>query len=297
MRHYFAGLAGLLLSGCAANPSVRYALVPDGSAADIPHMIDAFYFQKNSIRIEIKNTAAAGKPEALDMVVTNRKIEDRSHRIVALRDDSPWKRTIVNFAKVENSDLIQTAGIEVQDRRVEFLQNVAGVIKTIIPLVAGVAGGNQLGPRCQGFPAQPCELDLIVDLAMTATAGESPPGQNLVVRWTDRPSSAIPADSFYRSVVAIPVSGLYYAACRGVEIRFKTPSANYTWSGKIADPRWLEYVAFPRKGNIRMHEQCGVSVTSEKDPTQPLDAVVSAAVTQAVAIKDALDKAGKGDDK
>ncbi|TXC69787.1 hypothetical protein FSB78_01555 [Sphingomonas ginsenosidivorax] len=259
-------------------------------------MIDAFYFQRNAIRMELKNSAAAGTPENLDLVVTNRRVEDRRNRILLLRDDTLWKRTTINLAKVENTDLIQTAGVEVEDRRAAFIQTTGGIVKVVIPLVAGMAGAADLGAKCKAFPTQPCDLDPVRDLAMSKQGGTKTSGTT-TLSWTEVPRSALPAVSFYGGVMSQPSRGLYYAACRGIDIILVTPTTTYRWTGKIADPRWLDFVAFPRKGNLRMHDQCGVSTTSEKDPTQPLDTVISAAVTQAIAIKDAIEKADKGDAK
>lgn len=49
----------------------------------------------------------------------------------------------------------------------------------------------------------------------------------------------------------------------------------------------------PRKGKVEFHAQCGVSVTSEKDPTASLDAVVATGVAQGIAVIEAYENAKK----
>jgi hypothetical protein len=302
--------AFLILAGCTVNPSVRY--IEANSAADIerirPSLIDSFYFQETEIRIEFRNISESGKPTSYSLVVTPSQREDSSRRIMVLREDPLWSRTNLTFTKIENTDLVATAGVEVQDRRVEFLQNAGAIIKTIAPLVMGADGKPRLG--CVNFPAQACELnatELIPsgDGAKFKDVGSAADPTGLEVQWGKVPATALRAEGAF-AAPGRKANGLYYAACRDLAVTYaaavtpatgQTPTLKqvYTWRGKVADPTWLEFAAFPRKGTIRMHSQCGVSTSSEKDPTQPLDAVINTAVVQTIAIKDALDKAAKDD--
>lgn len=293
------------LCGCAANPTVRYQSLTEGQSLQqiSPRLIDTYYLQKNQILLEWKNTAAQGKPPVNELVVTNTRLEDQAHRMLLLRGDQPWTRTTINLVKVENSDLIASAGVEVADRRAELLQSAGTVLKTLAPLGFGVAGGapQPLPQSCQAFPQAPCLLVPSDDLAIEPQSGSVGDPKGLRLSWGAVPPTAVRRDTLLASLNGQRLNGLYYAACREFSVTFyqpaaivngtSVPAALSTWRGKFADPRWVEYVAFPRKGSVRMHSQCGVSTTSEKDPTLTTDALISAAVTQAMAVKEAIDKA------
>ncbi|MBR7619968.1 hypothetical protein JKL49_11260 [Phenylobacterium sp. 20VBR1] len=270
-------------------------------------LVDSFYLQSNQLTIEYKNVAAADKPVRDELVVTNKKTEDKGRRIMMLHDDPIWTKTTVNIVKTDNTDLISSIGVEVTDRRSELITNSATVIKTLVPLFAAAAGGT---PKvCDGVdPATaPC---------VWQPGAPSGPARNLVVKMEPPSKTAIALDdtpTAYESVAKGRLNGIYYAACRNLKISYfpeatvaaaeaaakaagkseaaGTPTAALVWEGKVADPHYVEFIAFPRKGSVTMHSQCGASVTAEKDPTATADALISATVAQAMAIKDAIDKA------
>lgn len=296
--------ATLLLGGCAVNPTVRYQAASDPTAVAGARidLIDSYVLQKNELRIEFKNTAADGKPPNFDLSVVNTKLEDQSRRLMLLRGDRFWTRTTLNISKVENTDLIASAGVEVEDRRIELIQTGGAILKTLIPFVAGVAGDTPV-PVCGDFPTSPCSFVPTDELpTMTKDGGRIGDRTMFAFSWGPISSTAEASEKVLPNLSRQRRNGLYYAACRDFVVRYLqiVPAAAgaaqkqakvFEWRGKLADPRYVEFVAFPRKGNIRMHTQCGVSTTSEKDPTKTTDAVVSEAITQAIAVKAALDKA------
>lgn len=301
MRRIFL-LAGLMgLSGCAADPSVRYveATSPAAVADAAPKLIDSFYLQRNDVGIALHNSAADGKPPNWDLLVTDVRAEEPAHRIMILRDDNAWTRTNVSLAKIENSDLIDSAGISVEDHRAELIETVATAAKTLVPLMVGASPGeqeNQSIPGCENIAMRACTLPQPSELGIShaaATRGDP----SLRISWGAVPASALPTATFIAQLGTRHVHGLYYAACRGLEIRAvgEGPTNGYpqqaifSWKGKIADPRWVEFVRFPRKGSIRMHSQCGVSISSEADPTQSTAALITTALTQAAAVKAAIE--------
>lgn len=309
MRRGLALLCSIGLTGCAADPSVRYveASSPAAVAAASPHLIDSFYLQKNDVHIALRNNAAAGKPPTYDLVVTDTRAEEPTHRLMVLRDDSVWTRTSINLAKVENSDLIENVGVAVEDHRMELIQTIGTAAKTILPLLlAPAAGGPPVVPKledrliaeCTDFPKVDCDLPQPADAGIPEAAARRGPDGSLQALWGPVPASAITRQTFIAQLGARHVHGLYYAACRTLEVRYSTEDiradapdteVHYRWKGKIADPRWVEFVRFPRKGNIRMHSQCGASITSEADPTQSNVALLGAALSQAAAVKQAID--------
>jgi len=290
------------LAGCAADPSVRYMEATDPAAvvSAAPQLIDSFYLQQNMVHIELHTVAAPGKPAGADLIVTDSRAEDLTHRLMILRDDNLWTRTTINLSKVENSDLIDSAGVAVEDHRMELIQTIGSAAK-LLASIAPAAGPSvekiKSFSGCDDFPRTACDLaqPSAAGILKAAETRYSPSG--LTVRWGPVAASAVAVSDFTAHLNARHVHGLYYAACRSLEVRFSyldmsaagLPLVDFRWIGKIADPRWVEYVRFPRKGGIRMHSQCGVSVTSEADPTQSTAALLGAALNQAVAVKQAVD--------
>lgn len=287
------------LSACSVNPTVRYveATAP-GEAARQPKLIDSFYRQRNELTFELKAATAGDKPTEEAFVVTNRRLEDTTRRIMILDADPFWSRTTINLTKVQDTDLIASASSEVVDRRAEIMTNVGNVLKVVIPLI-GAAAGPSPGQKCSNLKVQPCAWTLPSDA--NGAQGKETAATGLTVVWGAVPATAVPVqDSSYQDFLKKPQKGMFYSACREVAITYAAKDAInntiYSWRGRIADPNFVDFVAFPGSGQIEFHNQCGVSVKSVKDPTVTTDVLVTTAVTQAVAIKEAIDKAEEARD-
>ncbi|MFJ2485978.1 hypothetical protein [Pseudomonas sp. NPDC087639] len=287
------------LSGCSVNPTVRYVEASSvGEAARQPRLIDSFYRQKNELTIEFKPVDAAGKKAAAPLTVTNRRLEDTTRRIMMIGADPFWSRTTINLTKVPDTDLIASASSEVVDRRAEIVTSVGSVLKVILPVAMGVTGGPGK-PKCNSLLLEPCSWALGPETTERKDLIEAAPG--LTVNWGDVPETAVPVeDPAYKEFLSKPQKGLFYSACREVALSYViADSVNrtiYSWRGKVADPNFVEFVAFPKSGQLEFHNQCGVSVKSVKDTTVTTDVLITTAVTQAVAIKEALDKAQEAKD-
>jgi hypothetical protein len=292
-------LSAATLSACSVNPTVRYVeALSQGDIARQSGLIDSFYRQKNELAIQFKPVDAAGKQLADPLVIVNRKREDTTRRIMMINADPFWSKTTVNLTKVPDTDLIASASAEVVDRRAEIITSVGSVLKIILPLAAGAAAlpGE---PKCKSLAVEPCIWALPVESNSEANHETAAPG--LTINWGAVPKTAIAVnDSTYRDFLSKPQKGMFYSACREVALKYvlndDSNKTVFTWSGKIADPGFVEFVAFPKSGQIEFHSQCGVSVKNVKDPTVTTDVLVTTAVTQAVAIKDALDKAQEAKD-
>lgn len=287
------------LSGCSVNPTVRYVEASSmGEAARQPRLIDSFYRQKNELTIEFKPVDAAGKQAAAPLTVTNRRLEDTTRRIMMIGADPFWSRTTINLTKVPDTDLIASASSEVVDRRAEITTSAGSVLKAILPLAMGAAGGPGK-PKCNSLLIEPCIWALAPEATEKKGLIEAAPG--LTVNWGAVPETAIPIENpAYQDFLNKPQKGLFYSACREVTLSYETIDSEhrtvYAWRGKVADPDFVEFVAFPKSGQLEFHNQCGVSVKSVKDPTVTTDVLITTAVTQAVAIKEALDKAQEAKD-
>lgn len=288
--------AGLLgeLTACSADPTVSYKVAtgPGDAVANQSKLIDSFYRQRNELTIEFKAPKDdKAPPEAL--VVANRRLEDTRARIMMLRADPFWTQTTVNLTKVENTDLIATAGSEVTDRRNDILTNAGAVLKLVLPLALGAAAKANAPPCPDEITAKPCVWSL--PLSDDGTGKELELAPTLNIKWGAAPKTALPlAGGQYDDFIKRPQHGMLYSACRDVTLTYTAAGtvnkAVFTWHGKVADPNFLEFVAFPRKGEIDFHSECGVSVKTEKDPTLTPDALIATTVTQIFAVKDAIDK-------
>lgn len=282
------------LSACTVDPTVRYveATAP-GETARQPKLIDSFYRQKNELTIELKVAKAGDKPPAEPFVVTNRRLEDTTRRVMILGADPFWTKTTINLTKVPDTDLIATASSDVTDQRTEIITNVGNVLKVVVPLAVGAAAKPD-GQPCDALTVRPCVWALPRDDRGNKNEIALSPG--LTIAWGAAPKTAVPVqDPSYQDFLKNPQHGIFYSACREVALTYVSTDATnrtvYSWRGKVADPNFVDFVAFPRTGHIEFHSQCGVSVKNEKDSATTADALITAAVTQAVAIKDALDKA------
>ena len=148
------GILGLAmtLTGCAADPSVRYveASSPRAITQAGDRLIDSFDLQRNEIHIALRDDAAPDKPPNPDLVVTDMRTEEPGLRLMILRDDTLWTRTSVSLAKVENSDLIDSAGIAVEDRRMELVQTI-GTAAKVLASFAPAAGPDRPFLLLAGF--------------------------------------------------------------------------------------------------------------------------------------------------
>src|SRR5690606_17965840 len=93
-------------------------------------------------------------------------------------------------------------------------------------------------------------------------------------------------------VIGKKTNSFIYAACRKATVQFKTKDGKvHSTEVRISDPRHVQRVAFPIKGKIVVHSQCGVSVTSEKDTGVASNADLFKAIAeQAKALKEAFKK-------
>lgn len=203
---------------------------------------------------------------------------DRGFRRIALeRDDPAFVRTNLNLEKVPDTCLVTAVGAEVADHRLEAIEKLGGALATGVGILA-LPGTPPALP-----PPQPAEINLLKELD-DATIGRGGGVIRLAGKaggdWTLR-VHALPADAIERAQmpVAIPMRGLYYAACRAAQLE-GAPGAPPLLRLAVSDPRYVQFVAFPKKGKVTFHAQCGVSTTSEADDGTTSSAALANAVAE-----------------
>jgi hypothetical protein len=306
MRHFASTAAiGFLLAGCATSPRYEMYQVTAPTNFDARD-IDTYCLQATMVRIEKSGTGkdAAGKatdeisitPVVLDDLAAAAKIPDyRPFKIGMRRNDSLGVRTNLNLTKFPNTCLPSAAGVEVIDKRIEMINTAASIVKTIIPIV--------LAAESTGFldPAQlPLEINTLEVMTLAPqTAGRRGPLKFTTADGVTLEFGAVAPDALERAQLpaARAMKGMVYSACRQAVVSFEIlDEANkrirHMKRIAVSDPAFVQFVAFPQKGTVSFHSQCGVSVSSDKETAVASDlAIAEAFVNQAKAIKDAVDAA------
>lgn len=282
-------LSSIALTACAVAPTVQYNVVK--SPADLRgDEIDSFYLQRSIIKIDNAGTKknVDGK-DAANIVATSIPAEFTDFKVSIRPAGQPGIKTNLNIAKRPNTELVAEAGVEVIDTRVEIINKLGTIITTAakhVPFNAATGLEPDRLPKAiqvdvvlkankVGREARP---DIDAADGVTIDFGPIPPDANTIDK--------LPAN--------VATSVMVYSACREATVKFKYKDNNYTQTMKVADPNFFGQVAFPVKGKLSFHSECGVSVSSDKDTGVSSNAVIiEALATQGKAIKDAIDAAKK----
>lgn len=304
MRLPFIALALAGLSGCTMAPTVEYTKLTQVTTppADI---IDSIFLQKTEIiikQLDVAEKDNSGEAPPLD--VSSVPAENTSFRLVIRKADPFYADTNLNISKIANTDLVKEIGAEVKDYRVDAVKVVGAVAALAIGFSDAKVQEHNL----------PYKID--VNEALKGTQREAKEvvveGTGIGINFGEVPFDARPISDLN---TPLKTSGAVYAACRSARVRFtssvtttkklskgevETSSKTYYYDKtvKVSDPRYFQIAAFPAKGKVTFHDQCGVSVTSQSDTGQSsVLAITDALVAQGKAIKDAIEAAKKKEDK
>lgn len=214
-----------------------------------------------------------------------------------------FSETKLKIDKIENTDLISEIGVEVNDKLKENLEKIGSVIGTALKVALAAAVTD--------MPANRTVIDVAQYLAANKEWQPLPLNQGWVYKLAlspnVKPAGAILAKDFFnnmagKTIGVLPVSACYDATLylyKGADTGPKDPSQWDTvipFQQKIADSQYVQTVALPSKGKIKMHSSCGVSVVNEGTGVNPIYGTLEAAIKQAEAIKKAIDDSKKNDD-
>lgn len=288
MNRHFYVLVALVVSACTAAPTVEYNKImkPDDLKGD---EIDSFYLQRSIIKIDRVGTKKTAEGTEVDDVnATSIPAEFTDFKIGIRRADSFGVKTNLNVTKRPNTDLVSEAGVEVVDTRVDTITKIGSIVTKVVP----VAFDAQKGLEPSALPKLIQTQVLLKDLGRASKDGVDA-SDGVTIDFGPVPPDAKGIDKLPSNFVT---TGMIYSACRQATVSFKYKGNNYKQAMKVADPNFYERVAFPVKGKILFHSECGVSVTSEKDTGVSSNAaVIDALATQGKAIKEAIDAAKKDD--
>ncbi len=282
---FFTGV--VFLSGCTVVPTVEYSKITGPS--DLKgNEIDFFYLRKSIIKIDKVGTKQDSQDKKIDkLAISSVPVESTKFKVGIRKADSIGVETNINLRKLENTALIQEVGTEVTDNRVEMIERVG----TIITGAAALAFSNtELEQK-----TLPKKINVSVLLAQNNIGRNKKENidaaDGVSIDFGEIPQDAAPTADFS---IPMEMSGLIYSACRDATVKFKYKNNKYEKNVKISDPRFFQSIAFPVKGKITFHGECGVSVVSEKENgIKSNTEIINALIVQGKAIKDAIDAAKK----
>jgi hypothetical protein len=276
----------IIFTGCAAVPQVEYRVVK--SPDDMRGMTDAF-FRQNSV-IEITNPTPKPKepPTSPDetILIQSRATEYRQEKLGIKALSNFSASTVVNINKRENTDLVDSIGIKVTDKLADSIKNYGSVLVKVISL--GILSNPTTPVNCN---KSIFEKGLAYDISTLDpnpkewTASQESGCVNLKF-------SALPPDAQLASAVpqGVATSNFYYSACRDVLVTVKINEKVTTKILRVAEPRYVQYVQLPVDGSVKMHSECGASVTTSQVAKDSTADVLGAATDLIKNIVDAVSK-------
>ncbi|MEJ0069442.1 MAG: hypothetical protein WDO24_12725 [Pseudomonadota bacterium] len=242
-------------------------------------------------------------------ITTTGKAPDRNLVLASVpvdRDGDPYygiigvdmlgRRTNLKIAHRQNSALLESVGSEIDDKRVQFVQQVGEIISAAAAL--GAAASLPAGKST--LPGTP--PDILDELPAAIDTAEILKEENpdeikteertagglrykLVIRRV--PPYAIPASRFVASAFGRTQSILFASACREAVVTFlddKLRSATFTL--QVADANFVETFAIPAKGKVSFHTACGADVVSETADMATDTKILATALAEAKSIRD-----------
>lgn len=266
MKHGMSlALISLVLSGCAT-PSVDYKVFTKSNPRESLESLsaDSYMLSRSVVTITKVEEGEDGDKERYTTVLRRVEHPDVSFAF------SPTRRYGVNtnvvLTKTPNTQLIEKVTVELEDRRKEFIAEAFKVLGSVTQLVSRAPNPNA--------NRMPMAFDLSAAVAADSTcsrgnkcniklSGSSDP-VIVSVMVDEVPPDAVSVESVLRSPELVNGS-LIVSACRQARMRVVLlgPQDMVT-SFSMADPRFVQLVAMPKKGTITAHSECGYSVVPDK---------------------------------
>lgn len=280
--------AVVLCSACEPKPTVQYGL---NSAPD-PAGLIKFRLAKSAVVVDYGKSPDGKSVDKARISLVPVPQEDSARTYTIGETSGLLAATHLKVVKRENTDLLQSIGVEVEDRRVELIQQVGAFAGAVIGGIGFFAAKTEVTE-----PVLPQAID-VSSFISTAGPGEGTFNGKLGDVWSYTFTiGAVPKDAYStEDYVAAFDKGvksnvLFYSACRDATITFTNGTfKDKSFSMKVSDPKFIQTIAMPTKGAISFHSSCGVNVSSEKSGTATTMEVLNALMNQAKTLLESTKK-------
>jgi hypothetical protein len=274
---------------CDPVPTVQYSL---NTTPDLNGLIK-FRLAKSAIHVAYAKGDDGKGLNQNAILVTSVPQEDATRTFTIAGYSGLLSDTNLKVKKRDNTDLLESIGVDVDDKRVKLINQVGGALAAVAPFILA-SGGNKTGVA----EDLPQAIDVSVVIASPNRNEQTFSPADLGNGWmyeltVDKvPDDAVLAADFVSvDAVKTPRHVVFYAACRPATLRFISgPFRGKQFSLRISDPNFLQTVGMPTKGAVQFHTACGVDVSFETTTTSSGAEILNALITQAKGIIDAKNK-------
>ncbi|MCP2226537.1 hypothetical protein OKW12_001945 [Pseudomonas silensiensis] len=261
------------LVSCAV-PSVKYTVFQDDAPrTNSEDYADTYMLSKTQLTLEFKPAKSQDGGDVRNLLVSLRRLEDPRYSFGI----TPWNRwygvnTRVSIVKTENTQIVQSLSVSIEDKRKEFIESSFKLLGTLAQLtVASAAPGEKKLEK-----PYPVIIDTLSKLRSSncerGSCSEIPLvphnwGATALLEVGPVPPDAIDI----RTVVSEQFLSkanrvLFSSACRQATLTIKDINSsddNLVKHFSLADPRYVQLIGLPAKGQITAHTECGYSVVPE----------------------------------
>ena len=295
-----AVLAGTVAatSGCAV-PMVSYRLYP--ATQTEPDLEGDSKFSLAS-SIVVAKTETDEKTNFATLVFTSAPTEEPGGDTYAIVSENyPWIRLNLGVETFQNTRLIKSVSTNLEDKRVEFINDAAKTITALIGFVASAEAGK----APEGFQGS---IDFARLFAAISQKGQIVLSKDEIRKYLGSEKFGEP-EATIEAIMIAPATGdvthkatypytkrqrtLIASACRHATIRLTLAGRMYSGTVAVADPNFLQTVALPVSGTVEMHSACGLSVKAGKATVTSDLQVVQTLIQQAKTIRDAQNSKDK----
>jgi len=157
----FSVIAALMLAGCSSRPSVTYHFYDHEhllAASEVRSQLDNAYFYQLSDELFVVSESNAAKPEDRRYTVEQSLIDAPDGLVIAMTpssDDTSWVRTWIDATYRPNTSVLQTVGVDVEDRTYQNIQSIGAIARNAISLAGLIGGAPILGFDTESQEARP----------------------------------------------------------------------------------------------------------------------------------------------
>jgi hypothetical protein len=284
----------LLLGACAAETSLSYLVYSPDSAA-VPDLKGYQKFKLASPVVLVESVMNE-KTKDVDVVFRTIVVEEPDGPTYAVVPHSTlWMVSRIGVTARPNSMLVQEVTTDIEDKRVNLIKDLGGVIVSAISVpgfdkakpIEGFRGVVDLASALQKHKFR--KAGELTSLAK-AEIGEAEKMEIVAVKLSAVSVDAVERDRFPFNVVQ---TVFVYSACREATIELSFKGTPYIYATRVPDPNFVQTVGLPKTGKVAFHDQCGVSVTHGKAQTASSLELLKTTLDQVKSIREAQDKAKK----